>query len=64
MSERKEVSQMIYELALLQIEQRQRDTEREWLSRLAARRNRSHAPKQSMLQRITRFRRSDAARAA
>jgi hypothetical protein len=60
---RKEVSLVIFELAKLQVEERQRDMERQSLAKLA-RRNRSHAPKQSMLQRLARSRRHVAAEAA
>ena len=53
---RKEVSQVIYEIAMLQIEERQREVDRESLARLA-RPDRTLSQKLSMLQRIARSRR-------
>ncbi len=52
----KEVSQVLYELAKMQIEERRREMDRASLSRLA-RPDRSHSPKLSMLQRVARSRR-------
>jgi hypothetical protein len=54
---------VIFELARLQVEERQREMERRSLATLA-RRNRSHTPKQSMLQRLARSRRHASAEAA
>lgn len=59
----KEVSQVILELAKLQIEERLRDSDRDSLARLA-RPDRSHPIKLTLLQRIDRSRRRIVPRAA